>query len=152
PAGLLQQLVRLFDAELPLRILRYETLWVVDEIPRRNAGAPVDMLLYRCAIDEQFHRLSDGRVAEQWVLRLDARAFAVNLGPGIRTIELNMLDVAAGHDLGAAPGIAASFQFEKDLVLDLQVPRIVVFAGLNDGACGRHGVAAALHLDRVEIW
>ena len=55
------------------------------------------------------------------------------------------------HDLGATPGVAAVFQPDKDLVLDLHVPGVVVLAGLDHGARRRNGVAAALHLDRVEI-
>ena len=71
---------------------------------------------------------------EQRMLGLDARALAVDLGPGIGAIELDMLDIAAGNDLDAALGAAACFQPHEDLVLDLQVPGVVVFAGLNHGA------------------
>src|SRR5262252_1603191 len=92
PAGLLQYLVRLLDIEFPLRVLRYKARRVVDEISGRDACASVDMLLYRSAIDEQLHRLTNDRIAEQRVFRLDARALAVDLGPRIRAVELDMLD------------------------------------------------------------
>src|SRR6266568_7178806 len=83
------------------------------------------------------------------MLGLHARALAVDLGPWIGRVELDVLDEAAGRDAGAS--LAALFEPHQDLVLDLHVPRIVVFAGLNDRAGGRYGVAAALHLDRVEV-
>jgi hypothetical protein len=62
-----------------------------------------------------------------------------------------MLDRHARYDLDAALCIGVVFQFEKYLVLDLRVPRIVLIAGLDHGARRRHGIAATLQLDRVEI-
>ena len=53
------------------------------------------------------------------MLGLDTRTFAVDLGPGIGAVELDVFDVAAAKDLGAAAGTAAGFEFEEDLVLDL---------------------------------
>src|SRR5262244_620991 len=85
------------------------------------------------------------------MLRLRVRALAIDLGPGIGIIDLYVLDRPAWHNLDAAPGIAAVFQPEKDFVLDLHVPRIVVLAGLDHGARRRHGITAALHLDGIEM-
>ena len=42
PAGSLQDLVRLLDVELPLRVLRAEALGVVEEVAGGDAGAAVD--------------------------------------------------------------------------------------------------------------
>src|SRR5215471_21849254 len=109
------------------------------------------MSLYRGSVDKQREGLPNAPIAEQRVLCLDTRTLAVDLGPGIGVVELDVLDIAALHDLDPASGIAPSFQFEEDLVLDLHVPSIIVLAGLNHRACGRDGIAAALHLDRVEI-
>src|SRR4029453_4153057 len=70
-------------------------------------------------------------------------------GPWIGAVELDVLDVAARGDFDAPT--PAFLQTLKDLVLNLQVPRVVVLAGLQHGARGRDGVAAPLHLDRVEV-
>ena len=83
------------------------------------------------------------------MLRLDARPLAVDLLPGVGVVELDVLDVAAGGDVDAA--LAARLQPLQDLVLDLHVPGKIVFAGLQHRARGRHRIAAALHLDGVEI-
>ena len=47
--------------------------------------------------------------------------------------------------------LAALLEAQQDLVLDLHVPGEVVFAGLQHRARRRHRVAAALHLERVEV-
>ena len=47
--------------------------------------------------------------------------------------------------------LAALLEAQQDLVLDLHVPGEVVLAGLQHRARRRDGVAAALHLDRVEV-
>jgi len=60
------------------------------------------MRLHRGAVDEQRDRPTDGGIAEQRVLRLGARALAVDFGPGISLVELNVLDIAAIGDHGAA--------------------------------------------------
>ena len=85
------------------------------------------------------------------MMRLRAGALAIDLRPGIGAVELNVFDPAAPQDVDAALGIAAVFQFDEDLVLDLHVPGIVVLAGLDHRARRRHRVAPALHFDRVEI-
>src|SRR5215469_13833017 len=85
------------------------------------------------------------------MLRLGVRALTVDLGPWIGAVELDVLDCPALYNLRAALGVAGVFEPDEDLVLDLHVPRVIVFAGLNDRARRRHGVAAALHLDHVEI-
>ena len=151
PAGLVQQLVCLGDIELPRRVLRDEALRVVDEVSGCAAGAPVDMRLHRSAIDEQTECPAHSGIAEQRVLCLQTRAFAVDLGQRIGVVELDMLDIAARRDLDSASGAASGFQPEEALVLDLHVPCIVVFAGLDDRARRRDRIAAALHLDRVEM-
>ena len=83
------------------------------------------------------------------MLGLHARALAVHLGPWIGGVELDVLDVAAERHRRRA--LAALFEAQQDLVLDLQVPGEVEFAGLQHGARRRDRIAAALHLDRVEI-
>ena len=83
------------------------------------------------------------------MLGAELGALAVDLGPRIGGVELDVLDVAAGRDDAAA--LAALLEAQKDLVLDLHVPGKVVFAGLQHGPRRRDGIAAALHLDRVEM-
>ena len=51
----------------------------------------------------------------------------------------------------SARALAALLEALQDLVLDLHVPGVVVFAGLDHGARRRDRVAAALHLDGVEV-
>src|SRR5205823_10154465 len=131
--------------ELPFRVLGTEALRVVEKIPGGDACAPIDVLLHRGAIDQHAKRLLDSRIGEKRMLGLRAGPLAIDLGPGIGAIDLYMLDVAAGRDDDVA--LAALLQSLKDLVLDLHVPGKVVLAGLDHGARGRDGVAAALHLD-----
>jgi hypothetical protein len=79
------------------------------------------------------------------MLGLDARRLAVDLGPGIGAVELDVLDVAAWSYLDMPLALLEPLE---DLVFDLHVPGVVVLAGLNDSTCGRYCVAATLHLDR----
>src|SRR6266545_3258798 len=79
---------------------------------------------------------------------LDARPLPIDLAPGVGEVALDVLDVAGRDDLRAA--LAALLEALEDVVLDLDVPGEVVLAGLEHGPRGGGGVAAALHLDRVE--
>src|SRR5262249_34545627 len=90
------------------------------------------------------HRL----VAQDWMLGLGRRALAVDLGPRIGGVDLDVLDVATGGYLDAP--FAALLEALELLVLHLHVPGEVVFARLDHGARRAHRVAAALHLDLVE--
>src|SRR5215472_15718898 len=62
-----------------------------------------------------------------------------------------MLDRHSWYDFHAAFRVGTVFEFEKDLILDLRVPRKIEIAGLNHGTRRRHGVPTALQLDRVKI-
>src|SRR6266478_969328 len=148
PARCLEDLVRLVDVELPLGALGGEARRLVEEVRGGDAGAAVNLFLDGPAVDEEIQRLAHGRVGQERMLGLDAGALAVDLRPGIRVVELDVLDVAAGHDVGLA--LAALLQALENLVLDLEVPRVVELARLDDGTRGRDRVAAALHLDGVE--
>ena len=53
------------------------------------------------------------------------------------------------HDADLA--LAAALELGQDFVFHLHVPRVIIFAGLQDRARGRHRVAAALDLQRIEI-
>ena len=61
---------------------------------------------------------------------------------------MHPLDAAAGAELGDT--LAARLQLLEDRVVDLEVPGVVVVAGLQDGAAGRGRVAATLQLDVIE--
>jgi len=115
-------------------------LRIVDEIAGGNAGAPIDVVLRGLSIDQHVQRLSHGRVAQHRKLGLDTGPFAVDLGPGIGAIELDVLDVATGRDYRHA--LAALFQPLQDLILDLHVPSVVVLPGPDDGPGGGNGVTA----------
>ncbi len=80
---------------------------------------------------------------------LDAGALAVDLGPRVRRVENDELDIARRRDVELA--LAASLHALEDLLLHLHVPGKVVFAGLQHRARGGHRIAAALDLDRVEM-
>ena len=62
----------------------------------------------------------------------DAGTFAVNLDPGVGTVELNMLDVAGWRDRDLP--LAALLKPLQDLILNLHLPGVVVFAALNERA------------------
>src|SRR5262249_53993944 len=121
----------------------------VQEVRGHWSASAVDLLLHRVAIDEQGEGLTDGRIGEERVRRFEARALAVDLFVGVRLIALDVLDVTALRRLELPA--AALLHAAHDLFLDLHVPCVVVLTGLYDRAPGRHGVAAALHLDRVEV-
>ncbi len=122
---------------------------LVDEARRRDAAAAVDELLDRLAVDQQVDRLANGRIGQRRVLGLDARTLAVDLGPRVRRVEDDELDVAGGRD--TRPCLPAGLHALEDLLLHQQVPGIVVFAGLQHGARRGDRVAAALDLERVEM-
>ena len=83
------------------------------------------------------------------MLGLDRGTLAVDLGVGIGEVERDEFDVAAGRIDGLA--LAALLQAQQDVVFHLDVPAKVIFAGLDHGARRRDGIAAALHLDRIEV-
>jgi hypothetical protein len=85
------------------------------------------------------------------MLCFGTRAFTVHLGPRIGTVDCNMRDRHDRYDLDTALCIGTIFEFGKYLILDLRIPRKVEIPGLNNRTRCRHGIAAALQLDRIEI-
>ena len=83
------------------------------------------------------------------MLGLHRGPLAVDLGVGIGEIERDEFGVAADRVDGLA--LAALFQAQQHLVFHLDVPAEIILAGLNHRARRRDGIAAALHLDRIEI-
>src|SRR5215469_6912669 len=118
PAGLIQQLVRLVDIELPFGVLRNKPLRVVEKIAGRGPGTPIDVRFDRGAIDKQAKGQSDRGITEQRMRRFGARPLAVDFGPGIGVVELDMLDASARHHLDAPPRTAPAFQSAQDFVFD----------------------------------
>jgi hypothetical protein len=104
--------------------------------------------LHAAAVGQQGHGLAHGCLGEGKVRGLDAAAFTVDFSHRVGGVELHEFDVAAVHHLHTA--LATGFHALEHFVFHLQVPGVVVFAGLQHGACGRRGVAAALDLDAVE--
>jgi hypothetical protein len=80
---------------------------------------------------------------------LHAAALAIHLGPGVRAIEPNVLDLCIGHiaEQALTPLV---FQPLPDVLIDLDVPGEIELPGLDHGACDGGGIAAAFQLDGVE--
>ena len=80
--------------------------------------------------------------------RLEARALAVHLAPRVRLVALDEAHRAARdrHD----PALAALLDPPEHLLLDQDVVREVVLAGLQHRARRAHRVAAALDVEAVE--
>src|SRR5215469_13117444 len=147
PPGSIEDRVRLVDAELPAGIRRH-VRWAVHEVRRGVGLTTPDVFLDGLTIDEQRERGADGRICEKGMGGLDARTLAVDLAPGIGLVELDVFHVRGPPDDKVALG--ALLQPLEDLVLHLHAPRVIVFAGLQDGAPGRHGITAALQFHGVE--
>src|SRR5262249_50557441 len=98
PARSIEQLAGLVDIELPVGIFGNEALRRIDVISRRSSAAPVNMGLHRGAVDEETQRLADRRIAEQRVPSLRIGALAVDLGPRVAAVELDVLDIGARHE------------------------------------------------------
>src|SRR5438093_187859 len=80
--------------------------------------------------------------------RLERRLLALDLLVRVGQVHQDLLDARAGR--GDDRALAALFDVLQDRPLDLQVPGVVVLAGLQDRPRGRGRVAAALELDAVE--
>ena len=80
---------------------------------------------------------------------LEAGALAVDLAPGVGLVQLDVLEVRRPADDHTS--LRAVLETLEDLVLHVDAPGVVVLSGLEHRARGRHGIAAALHLDRVEV-
>src|SRR5262249_13855842 len=81
PARLFELRFGLGDCELERGVFGYERLRIVDDVGGRPRGAAVDIIFDRSAIYEEVERLPHRRVGETGVGGLDARPFAVDLGP-----------------------------------------------------------------------
>src|SRR6266699_1822444 len=79
----------------------------------------------------------------------DRGSLAVDLYIGIAEIKEDGLNIGTHRINGLA--LASVFEAQQHLVFDLDIPGEVVLSGLNDGSRCRDGIAAALHLDTVEI-
>src|SRR5713101_6784254 len=80
---------------------------------------------------------------------LQAAALAIHLGPGVRAIELNVLDSCTRDD-PKRPLTPLLFQPLPDVLIDLDVAGEIVLSGLDDGARGRGGIPAPLQFHRTE--
>ena len=63
------------------------------------------------------------------MLGLGVSALALDFCPWIGHVELNEFDVATGGNGGSA--LAALLQAQKQLIFNLQIPSVVVFACLQ---------------------
>src|SRR4030095_9047922 len=148
PATRIQHLARLVHIELPARVARVEARGGIEEIGGGLGAAAVDLLLDGSAVYQQVQRLANGRVTEKRMRGLETRPLAIDFFPRVGLVELNVFGIARGPDLD--PPFAALLKASEDVVLDLQVPGVVVFAGLEHGPGGRGRIATTLHLDGVE--
>src|SRR5438132_6469486 len=144
PPARIEQGVGLVDIEFPARVRRHERA-AVHEV-RRRIGLPApDLALNRRAIHQQCERGANHRIGEERMNRLEARPLAVDLGPRIGLVDLDVLDVRGPPDDDPAPG--AVLEPAQDVVLHVEAPGVVVLPGLQHRARRRDGIAAALHLD-----
>src|SRR5688572_12440094 len=81
---------------------------------------------------------------------LEAGALAIDFLIRIGEVEKDMLNRAAsGFDNGADSFLFHLFEL---VAIDLKVPRKVVFAALQNGACSSCGVASPLQFNAIEEW
>ena len=97
---------------------------------------------------EQAQRGAHRLLGQEGVRRLEARALAVHLAPGIGLVALDEAHRAARDREHAA--LAALLDPPQHLLLDQHVVGEVVLAGLQHRARRAHRVAAALDLEAVE--
>src|SRR5262249_50215845 len=114
PASLLQNPARLLDVEFPLGALGAVAARVVEEVAGGNGGTAIDVILDGLAVDQHADRTPHRGVGEQRMPALEARALALDLGPWIGVVELDMLDRGAFRDDDAS--LAALFEPPQDLV------------------------------------
>src|SRR4051812_2588745 len=126
PAGVVENLGGLLYAELPRGVLGHEFFGPVEEVGGGAAGAAVDRLLDRLAIDQQRQRLAHRWIRKQRVLGLYRGAFAIDLGVGIGEVQRDEFGVAADGVDGFS--LAALLQAQQHVVLDLNVPAEIIFA------------------------
>ena len=105
-----------------------EACRLIDEAGGCNATASVDELLDGVAVNQQVDRHAHFRIGESWMLCLNAGSFSIDLGPGIGRVQYDEFEVA-GRDRDDLSASARFHSFEN-LVLNLDIPRVVVFSGL----------------------
>src|SRR6202011_1151453 len=94
PAGRVENLIGFLDVEFPFGVLGAVLLGIVEKIAGGDAGSTVDVVLHRLTVDQQRERLPHSGVGQDRMLGLGARTLAVDLGPGIGVVELDVLDSA----------------------------------------------------------
>src|SRR5439155_27015052 len=85
-------------AELPFQVGGLESTRQVEEIGGELPEPPVDLLLDGRAVHDEADGPADGRVGEEGMRGLDARALAVDFLQGIGEVDLDELGRAARRD------------------------------------------------------
>src|SRR5712691_2956979 len=149
PAGLLEQLGGLIEIELPAGVGRLKRLRAIEDVAGRLAGSAVELLGDGATINGQRKGLPYPEVGEKGMGHLHTAALAIDFGPGVRAIELNVLDECARCDVkpALAPLLPQPFH---DILIHLNVPGEVELPGLEHGPGGGGGVPATLQLHRVK--
>src|SRR5206468_5213021 len=135
PPASIEQLIGLLDAELPARVGRHERRRPVEEVRSDLSLAPVDMRLDGPAVDEQSEGRPDSRIGQEGMHGRDARALAVDIGPRVALVELDVHGIGGPAPDDAA--LAALLHTAQDVVLDRHAPGVVVLPGLEYGTGGR---------------
>jgi hypothetical protein len=116
PSARVEELIGLVDAELPPDVLRAESLGGVEKVPGGLSEAAENLLLDGGAIDEDGERPPHERIGEEGMHRLDARPLAVDVGPRIGLVQLDVSDSPSETD--GHPPLAALLEALQHVVLD----------------------------------
>src|SRR5690606_24024045 len=138
-----EHLSRLLEVELPTRVRRLEALVTSEDVRGRRLALSVELGGDGLAVRGKVHRLAYRRIRQERVRRVLVRALAIDLGIRVREVDMDTLERRSlrNDDLAV---LAALLDLLENIWLDLQVPCIVIFAGLAHRARGRRGITTAL--------
>src|SRR5690606_26291207 len=149
PASVVEDAGGLLEIVFPRGVGAVEGLEAGQDVRGGGLALPVEALGNEVTRNGERDRLANGLVGQGRVRRVHLGALAVDLGPGVGELEVEALDRRATLDDDFAGGVVG-YEAVEDLRLDLQVPGVVVLAGLEDGARRRGRIAATLDDDAGE--
>src|SRR5262245_53465251 len=97
PASLFEPAGGLVKIELPMGMGRLKLLGGSEKVAGGLTGRAIELLGDGSPIDRRRKGPAHVVVAKKRMRHLDAAALAVHLGPGVRAIEIDVLDTGAGE-------------------------------------------------------